>query len=177
MGKFLNMKVKIGKNVLGVVDAFKGGDLPLLELEDGSEWHIAEDSVEAGEAAKERWADMAEQDPKEFTEMVGSDTLISWALGKNAGPGSIKVASLEEWLEVIADHPDEEFASYDGVEVKGEIDRELAEDLGWPDEDDWGSSWIDAVFYCVNRPHTKDDEDDEDDDEEDDEEGENKDED
>lgn len=81
---------------------------------------------DAGEAAREYWADMAESDPKEFTCMVGEDTLIAWGLGKYAGPGSTRVKSLGEWLDLWLDTPEEHFASYDGEEreVSGPTDDE-----------------------------------------------------
>ena len=53
--------------------------------------------------------------------MLGTDTLLSWALGEAAGPGSSKVESLEEWLDLYLDAPDEHFESGPyGIELIGE---------------------------------------------------------
>ena len=98
-----------------------------IKLEDGSWWHVFENSEAAGAAAKERWRDMAENDPKEFACMVGEQTLVAWALGQNAGPGSVQVASLEEWLDLMADHPEEEWNSWDGTESTFTLEAELEE--------------------------------------------------
>ena len=88
-----------------------------IEIE-GEHWIVFRDAEAAGEAARERWADMAENDPEEFACMVGQETLVAWALGQYAGPGSVQVKSLQEWLAVVADHPAEELASYDGEQVE-----------------------------------------------------------
>jgi hypothetical protein len=71
---------------------------------------------EAGEEARTYWQDMAERDPTEFRHMVGDETLVAWALGQYAGPGSTKATSLSEWLDLWLNTPEEHFASYDGDE-------------------------------------------------------------
>jgi len=92
--------------------------LPMVVLDDGREFYIAEDSDSAGEAAREYWEDLARNDPKEFACIVGEETLINWSLGEYAGPGSTKVSSLEEWLDLWLTIPEEHFASYDGAECE-----------------------------------------------------------
>jgi hypothetical protein len=88
---------------------------------DGSmEWHLFASTEDAGKAAREYWEDMAERDPTEFRTMVGDETLIAWALGRYAGPGHTRVASLTEWLDLWLDTPEEHFASYDGTEASVE---------------------------------------------------------
>ena len=67
---------------------------------------------------REYWQDMAENDPSEFTCIVGADTLIKWALGRSAGPGSHHVCSLDEWLDLMAENPEGHLASYDGCECE-----------------------------------------------------------
>lgn len=106
------------------------GDLPIVDL-GFAEYMVAPDRKTAGEAAKNYWRTMAEDDPSEFTAIVGEDTLTSWSLGKTAGPGSVKVSSFNEWLEVVAENPHETFASYDGKEHQGYINKKLADDLGF----------------------------------------------
>ena len=92
------------------------GSLPLAEMEDGSEYYLAESQEDAGEKAREYWEDMANYDPKEFACMVGEETLIQWGLGNCAGPGYNQVDSLSEWLDLWLDTPEEHFGSYDSTE-------------------------------------------------------------
>lgn len=96
------------------------------------EFYVALDSETAGHEARRRWAEMAEDDPLEFEMMVGAATLVQWALGRSAGPGTSKVRSLSEWLDLWVDTPAEQFASYDGEERTIErVGFELAERLGF----------------------------------------------
>lgn len=90
------------------------------------------DRETAGRAARQRWADMAAHDPEEFACLVGKENLVKWALGQWAGPGSTQVQSLEEWLDLHLDVPEEEFASYDGEEreIDG-VSPALVEELGF----------------------------------------------
>jgi len=92
------------------------GQLPTIETKQGQEFYIAKSSEDAGEKAREYWTDMAHDDPEEFACIVGAETLIQWGLGNYAGPGSTQVQSLEEWLDLHLDIPEEHFASYDGEE-------------------------------------------------------------
>ena len=99
---------------------------------DGEEFLVFPDAKTAGKAARARWADMAENDPREFTCMVGESTLVAWGLGQAAGPGSAKVRSLSEWLDLHLDCPEEEFASYDGEEREVEhASNALVKELGF----------------------------------------------
>jgi len=107
------------------------GDLHEIDTEEGESFILSEDSETAGDAARERWADMAANDPTEFRCMVGDQALIAWALGQSYAPGSVACSSLDEWLDLCATVPNEEWASYDGNER--EIDRvgKLASELGY----------------------------------------------
>ena len=108
-----------------------GGDLPQIDTEEGQEFFLAEDSEAAGKAARQRWEEMAENDPREFTCMVGEETLIQWGMGHYAGPGSTQVKSLQEWLDLWLDTPEEEFASYDHTERDVERVGRLSDELGF----------------------------------------------
>lgn len=103
----------------------------MLTLDDKTEWYIFQDSESAGEAAREYWEDLVRIDPQEFTCLVGEETLVSWALGQSAGPGSTAVNSLQEWLDLWLDTPEEHFASYDGNEVECRISKSLQDELGF----------------------------------------------
>jgi hypothetical protein len=109
---------------------------PLAELEDGTEWYFFLSHEAASEEAREYWEDMAQDDPSEFTAMVGEKTLVAWALGQWAGPGSRKVKNLEEWLDLWLDTPEDVFAQYDGREVQPvSANYVFAEALGFSDFD------------------------------------------
>jgi len=100
--------------------------------DDPREYIVAESSEVAGQASRERWAEMAEHDAAEFRAMVGDEALIAWALGQYGGPGSTQVKSLDAWLDLHLDVPEEEFAGYDGEHC--DVDRvgsELADELGF----------------------------------------------
>lgn len=107
------------------------GDLCSIETEEGEEFLLSEDRDSAGEAAKERWADMVVNDPQEFSAIVGTETLVAWALGQRAGPGTVKVTSLSDWLDLVSRHPQDEWASYDGAEREVTRVGRLAGALGY----------------------------------------------
>ena len=60
---------------------------------------------EAGEWARQSWEDRIRDDPDEAAVLLGAETLIRWALGMPAGPGSTHLLSLIEllylWLEMM----------------------------------------------------------------------------
>lgn len=103
-----------------------------VRFESGSrEWIGFASDEAAGAAARAYWADMAKNDRREFVAMLGEETCVAWALGEPGGPGSTKVSSLEEWLDLTAESPEEHFARYDGEagEITG-ISPALAEEIG-----------------------------------------------
>ena len=87
---------------------------------DGAEYIVFTDVEEAGKQARDYWEALAQNDPKEFSCLVGEETLIQWGMGHFAGPGITKVKSLKEWLDLWLDTPEERWASYDGNEVSFE---------------------------------------------------------
>ena len=91
----------------------------IIECSNGCEYHIFEDHHAAGEAARDYWRDMVENDPQEFRCIIGDENLIKWCLGLHAGPGSTQVESLNDWLDLWLDTPEEQWASYDGEEIEG----------------------------------------------------------
>ena len=60
--------------------------------------------------------------------ILGAETLISWALGRAAGPGTSKVKSLKEWLDLYLDAPEEHFEEEYEVEAIG---QNLVETFGF----------------------------------------------
>jgi hypothetical protein len=121
------MKIKIDGTEAVEIASINDYGYTNVELEDGTEWYLFEDIKAAGKAAREYWKDLAENDPTEFTRLVGEKTLVNWGLGRYAGPGSTKVKSLDEWLDLWLDRPEEHFAGYDGVEYEYEIEIEEGE--------------------------------------------------
>ena len=76
---------------------------------------------DAGEYVRQYWEDYVEcESSEEVVAILGAETLISWALGRLAGPGTIKVKSLEEWLDLYLDVPEEHFEEEFDVDAIGE---------------------------------------------------------
>lgn len=121
-------KIKIDGTEYDVDEINTYSSLPMFE-NGGLEFYLALNSEDAGKLAREYWEDMAQRDSEEFACMVGTDTLVAWGLGLSAGPGSTAVSSLEEWLDLWLDTPEEHFASYDSMERDVEaIGFELEDD-------------------------------------------------
>ncbi len=76
-------------------------------------WIVAVDRETAGALAREHWEDMAKHDRSEFACIIGEERLVQWALGESDSYG---ISSLEEFLEITADNPEDELAGYDGAE-------------------------------------------------------------
>ena len=107
------------------------GYLPLLICGE-KEFYVAESHESAGKAAREYWKDMARDYPGDFVRIVGKENLVKWALGQWAGPGSVQVRSLEEWLNLHLDVPEEQFGGYDGTElVVQSCSDDLVDELGF----------------------------------------------
>ncbi len=110
-------------------------------IEVGTREYILFESFEdAGEAAAKHYRDMAENDKEEFICIIGKETLIDWAIGHNANNAN----NFEEWLEIVADHPEEYHASYDGDTIESpEMNNNLMNALGF-------DSKIDVVMFRRN---------------------------
>jgi len=113
----------------GKVEVYKIEDDALITSE--GDYRVFQTSGEAGQVARDYYENMANNDPEELKCLVGTDTLVKWALGQYASPGSVQVQSLEEWLDLWLDIPEELWASYDGVEVEGTLSSTVREDLGF----------------------------------------------
>ena len=134
-----------------VDEIFEYGYLPQLDTNQG-QYIVAESREKAGQAARFYWKELAESDPAEFTCLVGEKNLVAWALGQSAGPGSTAVNSLEEWLDLHLDCPEEEFASYDGAECNIDaVTQDIAEDLGWHVEIEDGEGFLDFAAVAYRR--------------------------
>lgn len=125
------MRIKIDGELYEVRRVFNGGYLPLVETESGEEFYVAEDGEHAGKAARRYWEELANSDPDEFTCLVGAETLTQWGLGRLAGPGSTLVRSLQEWLDLWLDTPEEQWASYDSDERRVQRSGKVRDELGF----------------------------------------------
>ena len=133
------------------------GYLPMIETDNG-DYYLAENSGHAGEQARDYWEAMAQDDPKEFAAIIGTEALISWGLGQFAGPGSAKVKGLNEWLDLWLDIPEEHFAGYDDAECDVDaicgIDHDTLEFFTShnTDEegDDFGPALVEACRLAVD---------------------------
>ena len=97
----------------------------------GNEYCIFKNSEIAGKAAREYWEDMAKNDLKEFLCIIGEKALIAWGLGQYYAVGSTAVNSLEGWLDLSLDHPEEHFASYDGEEIEiFQMNKNMQQEFG-----------------------------------------------
>lgn len=125
-----NLLIEINGTVEEVGKVYNNWGYPMVEI--GTQYYfIFEDSEEAGKAAKEHWQNIAENDPDEFTCMVGKESLIAWGLGRYGGPGDEQVSSLEDWLNLWLRTPEKHWASYDGEEVEARINKNLQRELGF----------------------------------------------
>ena len=118
-----------GERMLVVSVDTDGYESANIETEYDGDYIVMPSSEIAGRMARERWEDTVDGDPEEFIAIVGEDTLIKWAMGRYAGPGSTQVRSLKEWLDLWLDTPEEEFATYDGEERECEANKALIEML------------------------------------------------
>jgi len=137
--------IMINGETIIIEECRTGGYLPTADC-GGRSYTLAADSDDAGEANVQYWTDMVQNDKREFACMVGEETLLKWALGEAAGPGSVKVYSLREWLELTRLHPEEQWASYDGEERLALLNEQACDELGI-DYQDQGDGWSKAVAY------------------------------
>jgi hypothetical protein len=124
----VDFKIQIDGEKYTVTEVYTGGSLPMITTDSGEEFYLAKDSEEAGEAAAEYWRDMARNDRKEFACIIGEERLVQWALGES---DSFGISSLDEFCDVNATVPEENFASYDHQEREVTRCGKLSEELGF----------------------------------------------
>ena len=114
---FIKLDDKIGKKdffTVSVDSITDMGSYHIISLEDSEGRHFIELSVfkeeeDAGQIARDYWEELIRDDKEHAVEVLGADTLIAWALGEEAGPGTSKVKSLNEWLDLYLESPDEHY--------------------------------------------------------------------
>jgi hypothetical protein len=105
------------------------GDSPEISCGRSINYNVFENSKEAGKAARRYFEEMADHDLDELRSIIGDEVLIQWGLGQHAGPGDTPVKSLEEWLDLWLNNPEDHWASYDGDETEGTISAALADEI------------------------------------------------
>jgi hypothetical protein len=96
-----------------------------------AEFILARHDEHAGELAKLHWLYMAMSDPREFAEIIGIETMVSWLLGDWAGPGNEHARSFEEWLnDVVSRYPAETLSVDDMARTVFE-NEELEAEVGF----------------------------------------------
>ena len=147
------MFVQIQDRQYQVKEIKEGHALPLVVLDDGHEFFIGSSPEDAGEAAARYYWNLVDQDPHKLRQLIGDETLINWAMGKESGPvgrHEKSATSLQEWIEkIVKRHPDVEFGHYVGSEVRVGVSGDLARRLGIDPEDKV------IVGYCNNPPPDK----------------------
>ena len=115
---FIKLDDKIGKKdffTVSVDSITDMGSYHIISLEDSEGRHFIELSVfkeeeDAGQIARVTTGkNSLEMTRSTLVEVLGADTLIAWALGEEAGPGTSKVKSLNEWLDLYLESPDEHY--------------------------------------------------------------------
>ena len=91
--------------------------------------YLFEDEEAAGTYARQYWEDCIEGDRETAIEILGTDTLLSWALGEYAGPGATQVRSLSEWLDLYLHAPEEHFE--EGAFCVSAIGENIVEAMGF----------------------------------------------
>lgn len=100
--------------------------------DEGLEFVLCRDSETAGKLSRDYWRELAEDDPDELAALVGNETLVDWAFGRLAGPGTTKVHNMNEWLDLWLNTPEEHLARYDGEERRvSRVGSNVAEQLGF----------------------------------------------
>ena len=93
------------------------------------ELHLFKSEEDAGQEARAYWEEYLHGDRASAIELLGVDTLLSWAYGELGGPGSTKVKNLEDWLDLYLDDPSEHFEEGPfEIELVGE---NIVEELGF----------------------------------------------
>lgn len=118
-------RIKIDGEILEVIRVFDGGYLPMVET-NGGDFYVARDEEEAGEKASEYWQDMADNDPEEFACIIGAERLVQWGMNRC---DSFGIRNFADFLNRVAQVPEEEWAGYDGnprtVDRAGWVTEEL----------------------------------------------------
>ncbi len=137
------MILKVDGDEYEVDDVSVGGLLPMLSTTGPHEFYIAQDSDQAGEAAKALWQERIDSEPDEFVTMIGAERLIKWAMGQSDEFG---MSSLRDFLSSVANNPAEELASYDSNESDASISKAIADKLQIPCK----NGWAEVLAYRVN---------------------------
>ena len=108
---------------------FSAEECPLIEIPGKwgtNEVYLFRSREEAGEWVRQYWESRINDDPEDAIQFLGAETLVRWALGQPAGPGSSQVRSLQEWLDLWLDTPEEELGEeFEVVQVADDLVEKL----------------------------------------------------
>ena len=119
------MKIIIDGELMDVDSVHTGGYLPNVYI-GKMDFYVAMNEEDAGKATRKYWQEMAENDKREFLAIIGEERLVGWALGESDNFGC---SSLNDFLDIVEEHPEEEFGSYDGSSVDVSVDFGKAENI------------------------------------------------
>ena len=108
---------------------FSAEECPLIEIPGKwgtNEVYLFRSREEAGEWVRQYWESRINDDPADAIQFLGAETLVRWALGQPAGPGLSQVRSLQEWLDLWLDTPEEELGEeFEVVQVADDLVEKL----------------------------------------------------
>ena len=107
--------IVIEGEVVEVKRTYGSNEARYLECDNGCEYIIFEDREKAGQAVREYYEYMKENDKAEFRCLIGDERLIQWACNES---DSFGLSNFDEFLDAVENVPEEHFASYDGYEIE-----------------------------------------------------------
>jgi len=106
-------------------------DLAWGEAADGSQFLFGTLAA-AQKAAGFYYRRLMDSDPELFCSLVGFGCVLNWAQGKPATPGDVECATLEDWLVLSENYPEECFGTENGETLHvTHCDDELRDALGF----------------------------------------------
>lgn len=128
----MKMLMVIDNEVIEVTHVKDSGYGKKIDCDNGCEYYIFEDSEAAGQAAREYWQDMKDNDKSEFRCIIGDERLVEWACGES---DSFGISSFDEFLDIVETVPEEQWAGYDGCEIEVDsMNNNLKNELGYCDK-------------------------------------------
>ena len=117
------MRIKIEGHIYKVNDIWIHGYLQQIRVEGGQAFYLAKDSESAGEAAREYWEDVANEDPEELVALVGAAQIVSWAFGVGQ--------NLSDWIDTQEQYPADQWSGWQEELTVNVCGRLLEEELGF----------------------------------------------
>ncbi len=116
------MRIKIDGEIYAVSKILEYGYLPLIIVGE-KDFYLARDSKAAGDALREYWEDMANDNPEELVALVGTKQIVSWAFGVGQ--------DLSDWIDLKEENPADDWSGWQEELTVAVCGRKLAEELGF----------------------------------------------